>query len=108
VVWDKAQDALLTMAGEYKKRFESIERANNLAVKIPPALIIVTDNTDIAEVFAQNISGEIEVDDSLTDESTDEEANGDEGESSAEAPIQTRRKKRTVYTDGKVFPDIPH
>ena len=92
-IWEKAEPALQTLAGQYKERFEYIEEGSPGQDKTPPALIIVCDNTDIAELFFQNISGETKV-----------PAVGDVGESS-------RRKRRkpqlkTAYGDGQVFPEL--
>jgi len=64
-------------------------------------LIIVCDNTDIAEVFYRNISGEETV--PAVDDVDDEDESG-EGQ---EQPQRRRRKPKmkTVYTEGKLFPE---
>ena len=107
VVWMKAEDALQTLAGQYKQRFEDITGANDLADKTPPVLIVVCDNTDIGEHFFRNISGEEEVEavDMLP---ASEDANGEEESETTEEsePAKKPAKKRTVYTGGKVFPEI--
>jgi len=61
VVWERAQDALVQLAGEYKKSYEAIQQASDTALKAPPVLIVVCDNTDIAQVFFENVSGQSEV-----------------------------------------------
>ena len=97
VVYSKAEDALVQLAGEYKKTFEAIQQASDTALKSPPVMIVVCDNTDIAKVFFENISGQSEI-----------EAIAEEDDEDDEAP--TRRRKRSkstvAYGAGKVFPDL--
>jgi type III restriction enzyme len=97
VVWRKAEDALLTLAGQWKERFEYIQNASPGQDKAPPVMIIVCDNTDIAELFYKNISGE-EQDEIVED--VDEEENGDE-----EKPVRRKKKtkKKVSYGTGKLF-----
>ncbi len=88
VVYSKAEFALKTLAGQWVERFQYIQEATDEQDKTPPVLIVVCDNTDIAEVFFRKISGEEEIE-------VEEEDSG-------------RRKKkttRTVYGRGQVFPD---
>jgi len=100
VVWLKAQDALTTLAGQYKSLFEQVQQSSNLAHKAPPVMIIVCDNTDIAEVFFRNISGERE------EEALDaDDVDADEGEEDS-GGRKKKAKKRTVYADGKPFPEL--
>lgn len=75
VVWEKAQDALVQLAGEYKKTFEAVAEASDTALKLPPVMIVVCDNTDIAQIFFENVSGQSEVE-RIADEGEDEEENG--------------------------------
>jgi len=58
VVYAKAQDALVTLASEWKERYEQMEAATPGQERVPPVMIIVCDNTDIAEEFHRQISGE--------------------------------------------------
>jgi type III restriction enzyme len=58
VVYRKAQDALLTLASEWKERHDLMEAAAPGQERVPPVMIIVCDNTDIAEEFHRRISGE--------------------------------------------------
>ena len=57
VIYEKAESALQTLAGQYKERFEYIEQSSEGQDKTPPAMIIVCDNTDIAKIFFEKISG---------------------------------------------------
>ncbi|MCE9660595.1 MAG: DEAD/DEAH box helicase family protein [Burkholderiales bacterium] len=76
VVFRKAQAALLTLAGQWKTRFAQIEAAAPGRDRTPPVMIIVCDNTDIAEHFHRMISGEetVIVDVPADDEDDDESA----------------------------------
>jgi type III restriction enzyme len=50
-VWREAEDALITLASQWKERFEYLQNATPGQEKAPPVMIVVCDNTDIAEVF---------------------------------------------------------
>lgn len=97
VVWERAQDALVQLAGEYKKSFEAIQQASDTALKAPPVMIVVCDNTDIAQVFFENTSGQSEV------ESIPEDTENDE-----EEPTKRRKRSKATVTYGssKVFPEL--
>lgn len=95
IVWERAQDALVTLASQWIERYERIKNAEPGKEQTPPVLIIVCDNTDIAELFYRNISGEetIEVEE---EESEDENGNG---------ASSKKKKTKTVYGAGKLFPE---
>ena len=61
-VYRHAQGALLTLAAQWKERFDQIARDAGGSHFVPPVMIVVCDNTDIADVFYQKISGERPVD----------------------------------------------
>lgn len=92
VVYREVEDALTILASQWHERFHLINEAvEGQQDKTPPVMIVVCDNTDIAELFHQNISGEGIV------EVIEEGGRG------------KRRKKpqtRTTYGQGKVFPDL--
>ncbi len=99
VVWERAQDGLVQLAGEYKKAFEAIQQASDTALKAPPVLIVVCDNTDIAQVFFENVSGQSEVED------IPEDLNDDEGEEKTSR--RKRSKMRMSYGASKTsFPEL--
>ncbi len=91
-VYRVAEDALNTIASQWKERFEYIQEASDEQDKTPPVLIIVCDNTNIAEYFYRMISGEREV------EVVEDNSNGK----------KDRRKKDTKieYERGAVFPNL--
>ena len=73
VVYRKAEDALLTLTGEWKERFDQMNAARPGQERTPPVMIIVCDNTDIAEHFHRLISGE-EIIEADNDGDDDEDA----------------------------------
>src|SRR5579862_2409848 len=98
VVWERAQDALAMLASDYQKKFETLAGANDLQVKAPPVMILVCDNTDIADLFHRNLSGEVEVED--LGKAADED---DDNAHDDSAPV-AKSKKRIEYSTGKVLP----
>jgi type III restriction enzyme len=68
---------------------------------IPPVPIVVCDNTEIAEVFFRQISGEHE-EDIVTAEEVEEVLVGDEVKPAKKG---AKKKTRTVFGSGRVFPE---
>lgn len=98
IVWERAQDAFVQLAGEYRKTFAVIDEASDMALKAPPVMIVVCDNTDIAQLFFENISGQADV-----EEIPEEAADGEE------EPKARRKNAKTRVTYGvnkTVFPDL--
>ena len=91
-VYREAEDALNTLASQWKERFEYIEEASDAQDKTPPVMIIVCDNTDIAAHFFEKISGE------ETREVAED--NGSSGRG------RRRKQIEVVYGQGTVFPDM--
>ena len=89
-VYREAEDALSTLASQWKERFEYIEQGSDAQEKTPPVMIIVCDNTKIAEHFFEKISGE-EIREVV-------EENNNQGKG--------KKKKQTVYGQGQIFPDL--
>ncbi|MDR0351882.1 MAG: DEAD/DEAH box helicase family protein [Opitutaceae bacterium] len=56
--WREAQAAFNTLASQWKQRFEQHGAARPGQNFIPPVLIVVCDNTDLAQVVFEHISGE--------------------------------------------------
>ena len=83
VVYRKAEDALLTLAGEWKEKFEQVRDAAPGQDRTPPVLIVVCDNTDVATHLHRMISGEELVEGDGVDEPDE---NGD-------GPASRRRRK---------------
>ena len=89
-VFREAQDALNTLASQWVERFGYIRQASDAQDKTPPVMIIVCDNTDIAEHFFRKISGEEEVEDIA----------GNSGKG------KKKKATKTAYGQGAVFPDL--
>ncbi|MBI4410269.1 MAG: hypothetical protein HY561_11205 [Gemmatimonadetes bacterium] len=102
VIWREAEDALVTLASQWKERFEQIQASSAPGIdRTPPVLIIVCDNTDIAELFFRKISGEQMVE--VEDDDIDEESEG--GEESSVTSRRKRKKMRIAYGRGEIFPE---
>lgn len=99
VVYRKAEDALLTLAGEWKQKFEQVQSSAPGQDRTPPVMIIVCDNTDVAEEFYRKISGEeIIAADSLAEDDEEEE------ETSKRRKKKPKAQKR--YGNGDIFPQL--
>ena len=100
VVYRKAEDALLTLAGEWKERFDLIRDAAPGQDRTPPVMILVCDNTDIAEHFHRMISGEemVLADPAEEDDDADED----------EAPRRKKKPKPVKQFENGLsgFPDL--
>jgi type III restriction enzyme len=59
-VYREAEGALLTLAGQWNSKFDQLRAAQPHQEVVPPVLIVVCDNTKIARVFFEKISGETE------------------------------------------------
>ena len=94
VVWREAQDALITLASQWKERFEYLQAAKPGQEQIPPVLIIVADNTAIAELFYRNLSGEETVEIVDENDDTDEDIG------------KKKTKTRTAFGSGQLFPEL--
>lgn len=104
-VWRDAQDALVTLASQWKHRFDATTAARPGQEVVPPVLIIVCDNTEIAELFYNRISGEqVVAVDSSVDGGEDDER---EFESDEIVPKKrsTKAKTKIAYGSGAVFPE---
>lgn len=100
-VYREAEAALKTLASQWVERWKYIQQATNEQDKTPPVIIVVCDNTDLAEVFYRNISGEQVVEVVQDVEESDADADAEE-----EAPSRRKSKPKTqvAYGEGKIFP----
>jgi len=97
VVWREPEDALITLASQWKERFEYIQNAAAGQERTPPVMIIVCDNTDIAELFYRNISGE---------ETVEAVHDTDDDETGVSSRKKKKAKTKTVYGTGRLFPEL--
>lgn len=59
-VYKYAESALCTLASQWKRRFDELREDAGGQPFIPPVMIVVCDNTAIAQTFYERISGEYE------------------------------------------------
>jgi len=100
IVYREAQPALIQMAGLWVQRYYEMQQATPGQEHVPPVLIIVCSDTDTAQAFYTNISGETEVEVVTED---------DIARSQPQTPGPQRRapkpRRQTVYGKGSIFPD---
>ena len=85
----EAEPALLTLAGEWKERFDLMQAATPDQERSPPVMILVCDNTDMAAHFHKMIAG-------------DEVVEDDDGDADNE-----QRKRKKHFSNGLAgFPDL--
>ena len=102
----EAEGALKQLAGQWHEKFQMIQTANPNQEKVPPVLIVVCDNTEIADYFYRKISGESESD-VVTLEDVEDVENDDEDEEEEEtASKKGKPKKQTVYGESAILPDF--
>ena len=106
VVYREAEGALKQIAGQWLERFKYIEQATPGQEHVPSVLIIVCDNTDIAEVFYRKISGETE-EEIVTQADLDAVAldEDDSASTKSKANKSKKPKTRTSYGEGSVYPE---
>lgn len=98
VVYRKAEDALLTLAGEWKQKFEQVALSAPGQDRTPPVMIVVCDNTDIAKHFYRAISGEELIEADVPDEDEDDED---------ETPKRRKKKQKAQKHYGTGLPGFP-
>lgn len=107
VVYREAEGALQQIAGQWEERFKYIQEATPGQDHVPPVLIVVCDNTDIAKHFYEKISGEREEEVVSKQDlvAAEDELSADEGSPSKRRRTRTKKKTQTVYGRGAVFPE---
>jgi type III restriction enzyme len=98
VVYRKAEDALLTLAGEWRQKFEQVNASAPGQDRTPPVMIIVCDNTDVAEEFYRKISGE---------EILETAAAGEEDEEDDDTPKRRTKKPKAQKRYGTGLTGFP-
>lgn len=104
VVYREVEGALQQIAGQWVERFRYLADATPGQEHIPPVLIIVCDNTDIAEVVYRQISGEQEADAVTEADVEDVLADDDEPEQPRRTTTSKAPRKTVVYGEGRVYP----
>ncbi|XAM00109.1 DEAD/DEAH box helicase family protein [Phycisphaeraceae bacterium D3-23] len=104
VIWRKAEGALLQLAGQWKASFKEIVSDAPGEDHVPPVMIVVCDNTDIAEEFYRRISGErIEKTVNPDTGKETEVTVYDRGKVFHEYLSNTEHQKRTIRIDSKLL-----
>ena len=101
VVYRDAEGALQQLAGQWKERFEYVEHATPGQEHVPPVMIVVCDNTDIAELVYQKISGETQV-----EVVTQADVEADEDEEDRPAKSKSKIKWAISYGQSEVLPQF--
>lgn len=105
-VFREAEGALKQLAGQWVERYQYMQDASPGQERVPPVLIIVCDNVEIAEVFYRKISGEEPVD-VATEEDVAEDAAGDDEDENDSNGARKRKKSapKMSYGHGVIFPE---
>jgi len=105
VVYREAEAALRQLAGQWKEKFDYVQQATPGQERVPPVMILVCDNTNIAEVFYQKLSGET-VQEQVRPEDVEDVLAGEEEE--VEEPVKGRGKKKalTIYGQSEIRPEF--
>jgi type III restriction enzyme len=101
VVYAKAQDALITLASEWKEKYLQFQAAAPGQERVPPVMIVICDNTDIAKQFYEKISGE----DTLVAE-IEEEAEDEDDEGEARKPRKKAKPQKRYGAGLGAFPEL--
>lgn len=89
-VYENAEDALTTLASQWKQRFETFQAAKPGQEIVPPVMIVVCADTNLAQHLFERISGERQ------DEVVEDAGGG-----------KTRKSTTTVYDEGlQGFPEL--
>ncbi|HEY3899670.1 MAG TPA: DEAD/DEAH box helicase family protein [Chthoniobacter sp.] len=99
--WLYAGPALSTLGSQWQERFQQQRDAKPGQTVVPPVMIVVCDNTDIAQVFFEKISGETQ--EEITDAEGEDENEGDSTEPKKKAKI---KKIRRFNSAGLPFPEL--
>jgi type III restriction enzyme len=105
-VYREAEGALLQLAQQWKERFSYIETATPGQEHIPPVMIVVCDNTEIAELFYAKISGETQVEQVAQGDLEENDDGSDDDETSEAGARRAKPKMKTVYGQSAVLPEF--
>ncbi len=106
-VYREAEPALKQLAGQWIERFQYLQEASPGQERVPPVLIIVCDNVDIAELFYRKISGEEPIDAASEEDVAEVEAeeNGEDEPASGGSGKGKRSVPRVSFGHGVIFPE---
>jgi type III restriction enzyme len=98
----EAQGALIQLASQWKQKFDLMQAATPNQENVPPVMIIVCDNTEIADYFYRKISGESESEVVTLDDVEDVE----EEEEEEPSPAKKKPKKQIAYGKSAILDDF--
>ena len=104
IAYREAEGGAKQIAGQWFEKFGYIQQATPDQERIPPVLILVCDNTDIADYFYRKISGESDAETVTLQDVEDVES----GEEEDETPKGRRdkAKKQVVYGKRAILPEF--
>lgn len=105
VAYWRAEGALQQIAAQWHERFHYIQEATPDQERIPPVLIVVCDNVDIADYFYRKISGESELD-TVTMEEVEEVESGEVEEEENGKGKKKKAKKQVRYEQSAILPEF--
>jgi type III restriction enzyme len=105
-VYREAEGALQQLAQQWKERFSYIQNAIPGQDHVPPVLIVVCDNTEIAELFYTKISGETQIEQVTQPDVDDAEDSGDDEDAGEASGRRSKPKMKTVYGQSAVLPEF--
>jgi type III restriction enzyme len=105
VMYREAEGALQQLAGQWKERFEYVQQPKQGQEHVPPVMIVVCDNTDLAELLYQKISGETQIG-QVTQADIDEVTENGEEPESTNGKGRKKAKTRTSYGPSSVLPEF--
>jgi type III restriction enzyme len=101
----EAEGALKQIAGQWRERFRYIRQATPDQERVPPVLIVVCDNTEIADFFHRKISGEAESE-AVTLQDVEDVLEGGEGDEEAPKAKGGKPKKQVIYGTSAILPEF--
>jgi type III restriction enzyme len=98
--WREAEAALQMLTSQWKERFDAMQAAQAGQNYVPPVIIVVCDNTHMAENFFEKISGEKMV------EVTAEAEEGEDEEEVLPKAAGKRKLRRTYNPSSVIFQEL--
>ena len=95
--WLYSGPATMTLGAQWQERFQQQRESKPGQTVVPPVMIVVCDNTDMAQLFFEKLSGETQEEVKDVDDETDEEETGKK--------TKVRRVRR-FSSAGVPFPEL--
>jgi type III restriction enzyme len=102
----EAEGALKQLAGQWHEKYRMIREANPNQERVPPVLIVVCDNTEIADYFYRKISGEYESEVVTLDDVADLENEADEEGEGLSSKRTRGAKKQIVFGESSILSEF--